>query len=553
MIHNKFPLPRKSTSVWLGILAGILFLTFGCGGGGGGGGAQPLITPENKIPTASISSPTGTQFNEGENIAFGGSATDEEDGPLDGAALVWASNIDGTIGTGTALTTSVLTAGDHEITLTATDSEGGVHTTAPTLIHIEQTRFIKMGTQTTGVTDAANAFDGDHDTSATIVTPDTEFIHFKAFIGGADTFQFNIKVGASTVGSKLAIQGLYTGDTTWRPVSDIGLTDTENTVTVKLSVAEDYKDTQGYINLRVRWEGGGGEDSVSIFELWRIDPIYAGPQSTGANDSELAFDGDPTTGATIITPWDGNAPFLHFKAYVGMGAANTFAFNISHNNIGPTQSLAIEVEDLATATPPANNWIHLESFNLDSEKTRTLTVSNVQNYLDDDGYIRLRAFWVGFGAANQMTIYEISRIDPFFVGTKTPETYVTSPKNAVDNNDASFAVIYYSWGEMEGDEPRHDFLHIKSYAGDESECIFSFQAATSAPGSNAEMIVEGETEPDIWSEIERTNLSDSPTETIVRIVNAREYVDANGELSFRFRWESDSVLHDAHIYDIQRK
>ena len=105
-----------------------------------------------------------------------------------------------------------------------------------------------MGLQTTGVTDASNAFDGDLNTAATITTSETEFIHFKAYIGGEDTFLFQIKLGASTIGSSLAIEGLTSNDT-WQPINDIDL-DADKTVTVKVPDAQVYKDADGYINLR---------------------------------------------------------------------------------------------------------------------------------------------------------------------------------------------------------------------------------------------------------------------------------------------------------------
>ena len=98
--------------------------------------ATPTVTPTptNQPPTASITAPTeGTEFVEGTPIAFQGLAADPEDGPLTGDALVWTSDRDGQIGVGTSFTTT-LSAGDHTITLTATDS-GGLSGTASVHIH----------------------------------------------------------------------------------------------------------------------------------------------------------------------------------------------------------------------------------------------------------------------------------------------------------------------------------------------------------------------------------------------------------------------------------
>jgi len=60
---------------------------------------------------------------EGTGVTFTATATDPEDGPLTGASVVWTSNVDGQIGTGTSFMTSVLTEGMHTVTLTATDSD----------------------------------------------------------------------------------------------------------------------------------------------------------------------------------------------------------------------------------------------------------------------------------------------------------------------------------------------------------------------------------------------------------------------------------------------
>ncbi len=78
----------------------------------------------NQLPTATISAPSdSSSFNEGESITFSGSGEDEEDGNLTGSSLQWSSDIDGNIGTGESISTT-LSAGNHIINLTATDSRG---------------------------------------------------------------------------------------------------------------------------------------------------------------------------------------------------------------------------------------------------------------------------------------------------------------------------------------------------------------------------------------------------------------------------------------------
>ncbi len=85
----------------------------------------------NQIPTATITSPEdGSAYNEGNIIIFDGYGTDTEDKNLSGDSLVWNSNINGQIGTGTSFTVNSLSVGSHIITLTAFDDDGASGSTS---------------------------------------------------------------------------------------------------------------------------------------------------------------------------------------------------------------------------------------------------------------------------------------------------------------------------------------------------------------------------------------------------------------------------------------
>jgi len=76
----------------------------------------------NTAPTVvTISPSTNDSFDLGEPITFACTAYDEEDGVLAGDNIVWSSNLDGQIGTGTTFRLSTLQSGAHQITITATD------------------------------------------------------------------------------------------------------------------------------------------------------------------------------------------------------------------------------------------------------------------------------------------------------------------------------------------------------------------------------------------------------------------------------------------------
>lgn len=104
-------------------------------GGAGSDTATITLNPQtNTLPTAAITSPaTGSTFGQGQFITLSGTGTDTEDGQLQGNSLVWSSQIDGQIGTGSSITISNLSSGTHTIRLAATDSVGTTGTSSITV------------------------------------------------------------------------------------------------------------------------------------------------------------------------------------------------------------------------------------------------------------------------------------------------------------------------------------------------------------------------------------------------------------------------------------
>jgi hypothetical protein len=82
-----------------------------------------LVTVGNRSPLAVIAAPTAG-FTATGALTLEGVAYDPEDGPLTGASLAWASDLDGPLGTGERLEGVTLSGGSHVLTLEATDSEG---------------------------------------------------------------------------------------------------------------------------------------------------------------------------------------------------------------------------------------------------------------------------------------------------------------------------------------------------------------------------------------------------------------------------------------------
>ncbi|MEO7455626.1 MAG: PKD domain-containing protein [Gemmatimonadaceae bacterium] len=98
------------------------------------GSAACVVAATNQPPTASITSPANpSSAVQGSAVSFAGTGNDPESGALAGSSLVWTSDRDGAIGTGTSFTKSNLSVGTHVITLTVTDPQGATGSTSTTL------------------------------------------------------------------------------------------------------------------------------------------------------------------------------------------------------------------------------------------------------------------------------------------------------------------------------------------------------------------------------------------------------------------------------------
>lgn len=86
-----------------------------------------VTSPDNGVndPTVNITNPSdGECFSVGTNITFTGVGEDHEGEDLPDSMLVWVSDQDDTIGTGSSFDHDSLSINTHVITLTGTDSEG---------------------------------------------------------------------------------------------------------------------------------------------------------------------------------------------------------------------------------------------------------------------------------------------------------------------------------------------------------------------------------------------------------------------------------------------
>jgi len=87
--------------------------------------SRTLIINSNSAPIVNITSPgNNAQYNFGANINFSVEVSDPDGETLLGNSLIWSSNLDGNFGTGYSFNYSGLNAGNHVITIEASDSWG---------------------------------------------------------------------------------------------------------------------------------------------------------------------------------------------------------------------------------------------------------------------------------------------------------------------------------------------------------------------------------------------------------------------------------------------
>jgi hypothetical protein len=80
-------------------------------------------------PAVAVTTPAdGDAVGLGETITFRADACDTEDGDLNGASVVWSSNVAGQLGVGRNLDVNGLAAGAHTVTVTGTDANGNTST-----------------------------------------------------------------------------------------------------------------------------------------------------------------------------------------------------------------------------------------------------------------------------------------------------------------------------------------------------------------------------------------------------------------------------------------
>ena len=95
----------------------------------------PFVVPDH-APILTIQRPEHESIIS-TTVSLSGFAYDYEDGELEGIALEWSSDRDGILGSGSTLKVSGISTGTHQLSLTATDSQGNANSES-ILVHVGQ-------------------------------------------------------------------------------------------------------------------------------------------------------------------------------------------------------------------------------------------------------------------------------------------------------------------------------------------------------------------------------------------------------------------------------
>jgi len=126
-------------------------------------------------------------------------------------------------------------------------------------------------------------------------------------------------------------------------------------------------------------------------------------------------------------------------------------------------------------------WEPIWSVPLDTATTETITITNAQDYVDSNGYISLRARWVGGASINDSHIFEIWRVNPIgsfgdelaldFGGLGlwdydgTNWTYISGSSDSICGWSGGLALDFGVPGVYNYDGTNWDFISVSSPEG----------------------------------------------------------------------------------------
>lgn len=261
-----------------------------------------------QAPTLRIASPLpGARYEFGQGVTLEAVALDAEDGVLDGASVVWSSNIDGALGTGRMLG-SRLRAGVHTLTVTATDGDGRTQTATTNVtvgrdLTLGSPPVADAGDDTAAVEGSEVTLDGSGSSDA-----DGDALTYSWRLVGAPVDDLLIEdPGTATPSFVPPDEGSYVlrltvSDGLHAPVSDdVAITVTNVTPTVTMTAPSSGQSFPvGPVTASATFTDPGAADHHTCTVNWDVD--QAGYTSAGTLDeSTRTCSATRTLGAGVYT------------------------------------------------------------------------------------------------------------------------------------------------------------------------------------------------------------------------------------------------------------
>ena len=209
----------------------------------------------NTAPTVTIAAPASSaSVTQGTALTFSGSATDTQDGTLT-SSLVWTSNLDGQIGTGSSFSRA-LSAGNHTVTARAVDS-GGLSATRQVSVSVMTTNTAPTVTitapasgtsvaQGTAMTFSGSASDTQNGTltSSLVWTSNLD-----GQIGTGGSFSRTLTAGTHTITARVVDSGGLTG------TRQVSVTVTQTSVSGAITLTGRGYKVKGSHTVDLTWTG----------------------------------------------------------------------------------------------------------------------------------------------------------------------------------------------------------------------------------------------------------------------------------------------------------
>jgi len=279
--------------------------------------SNSVFTVATHAPSVSIMTPVNNSSFVGDQpVNLQGNAVDLEDGTLPSTALSWTSSLEGSLGTGSALSVNALslTEGTHTISLSALDSEGRIGSNSVT-VHIFRSRPVipaSLSASPSSINLTANH--GASQSTSEILAVRNNGDGNLNWTANANQPWLQMSVSSGTAPSNISVTtnpaGLSIGTHSAQiTISSTGTPNSPQTISISLNVIPRVSDTQfDYDNdskadLSVYRPSGG---SWWVLQS-ESQSMYAIEWGSGADRIAPAdYDGDGKTDIAIFRPGTGD-------------------------------------------------------------------------------------------------------------------------------------------------------------------------------------------------------------------------------------------------------